>query len=167
MHKTDQKKRARKREEALEKDDYDAAGAHDAEMTQFASKIDEEEVAKASSIEKLQEDFETAKERWDRPFEMKKDLEKEAGRFDAECTQLKTNKEPADWLSQAKMKHAEADAVRKKIGRLEQAAMAFRVEREEQNKALYFGSGERKARWANWRQPSPPVPKSIGTTRMW
>ena len=23
----------------------------------------------------------------------------------------------------------------------------------------------RRARWANWRQPSPPVPKSIGTTR--
>ena len=65
MHKTGQKSAQGKRDEALEKDDYDAAGAHDAEMTQFAGKIDEEEAAKTSYIEKLQEDFETAKERWE------------------------------------------------------------------------------------------------------
>ena len=76
MYKTGQKSAQGKREEALKKHDYDAAKAHDAEVTQIAGKIDEEEAAKTSYIEKLQEDFETAKERWDRPFEMKKDLEK-------------------------------------------------------------------------------------------
>ena len=80
-YKKDHESAQRKREEALEKDDFKAAKVHDAEVKQFASKIDEEEVAKASSIEKLQEDFETAKERWYRPFEMKKDLEKEAKRL--------------------------------------------------------------------------------------